>query len=86
MLEILFERGIKKLMVEGGGTVIWNFLNQKLVDEMFVYVGPIIIGGKDTPTLADGKGIFDEEEKIHLDFVDMMRLGEGILIHYKMIK
>ena len=59
ILKILFQRGIKKLMVEGGGTVIWNFLKQGLVDEMYVYVGPIIIGGKETPTLADGNGIFD---------------------------
>jgi 2,5-diamino-6-(ribosylamino)-4(3H)-pyrimidinone 5'-phosphate reductase len=86
MLEILSKRGIKKLMVEGGGTVIWNFLRQDLVDEMYVYVGPIIIGGKDTPTLADGKGIKNENEKIPLDFVDMKRLGPGVLIHYKLIK
>jgi 2,5-diamino-6-(ribosylamino)-4(3H)-pyrimidinone 5'-phosphate reductase len=86
MLEILFQKGIKKLMVEGGGTVIWNFLKQGLVDDMYVYIGPIIIGGKETPTLADGNGIFNEKEKIRLDFADMARLGEGILIHYKMIK
>lgn len=86
ILEILSQKGIKKLMVEGGGTVIWNFLKQGLVDEMYVYVGPIIIGGKETPTLADGNGIFDEKEKIELEFANITRLGEGILIHYKMIK
>ena len=86
MLEILFQKGIKKLMIEGGGTVIWNFLKQGFVDVLYVYVGPIIIGGKDTPTLADGDGIFDEKEKIKLEFADMKKLGEGILIHYKMIK
>ncbi len=86
MLEILLKKGIKKLMVEGGGTVIWNFLKQGLVDDMYVYVGPLIIGGEHTPTLADGEGIKNEDYKIQLKMVNMNRLGTGILIHYKLIK
>jgi len=84
MLEILAERGIKTLMVEGGSTVIWNFLKNKLVDEMFVYIGPMIIGGKNTPTLAGGDGI--KSKPIPLEIIDIQNIGPGILIHYKMIK
>ena len=54
LLDILYEKGITKLMVEGGGTVIWNFLDKGLVDDFFVYVGPMTIGGKNTPTIGDG--------------------------------
>ena len=86
MLEFLLKRGIKKVMVEGGGTVIWNFIKQKLVDDIYVYVGPIIIGGKGTPTLADGEGIKKEKDKINLNLIETKRLGSGILIHYKLIK
>ena len=56
LLDILFKKGIKKLMVEGGGTVIWNFLKRGFVDDFYVYVGPMKIGGKNTPTIADEKG------------------------------
>jgi len=86
LLKLLYERGIKTLLVGGGGTVIWNFLKQKLVDDLYVYVGPIIIGGKNTPTLADGAGISGADELISLEINGMSRLGPGILIHYKMIK
>ena len=86
LLKILFNRGIKTLMVEGGSTVILNFLKQKLVDDMYVYIGPMIVGGKDTPTLADGNGIKNIGELINLEIVDTYRLGPGILIHYRMIK
>ncbi len=86
MLEFLLKRGIKKLLVEGGGTVIWNFIKQKLVDDIYVYIGPIIIGGKVTPTLADGEGIKKDNDKIHLKLINIKRLGSGILIHYKLIK
>jgi len=86
LLKILFNRGIKTLMVEGGSTVILNFLKQKLIDDMYVYIGPMIVGGKDTPTLADGNGIKNIGELINLEIVDTYRLGSGILIHYRMIK
>jgi 2,5-diamino-6-(ribosylamino)-4(3H)-pyrimidinone 5'-phosphate reductase len=86
LLEILADRGIKTLMVEGGSTVIWNFLKHKLVDDLYVYIGPIIVGGKDTPTLADGNGINSIDEIINLEIVEVNKIGSGILIHYKMIK
>ena len=84
MLEILFKRGINNLMVEGGSRVIWSFLKNKLVDEMFVYIGPIIIGGDKTPTLAGGKGI--KNEPILLEVIDVQYMGSGILVQYKMVK
>jgi 2,5-diamino-6-(ribosylamino)-4(3H)-pyrimidinone 5'-phosphate reductase len=86
LLKILFNRGIKTLMVEGGSTVILNFLKQRLVDDMYVYISPMIVGGKDTPTLADGNGIKNIGELINLEIADTYRLGSGILIYYRMIK
>ena len=83
LLEILHKRGIKKLLVEGGGTVIWDFLRQKLVDDLYVYIGPMIIGGKNTPTLADGKGINDIKNLLCLELVETHRLGSGLLLNYK---
>jgi 2,5-diamino-6-(ribosylamino)-4(3H)-pyrimidinone 5'-phosphate reductase len=86
LLKNLYNRGIKKLMVEGGSTVIWNFLKKKLVDEIYVYISPIVIGGKNTPTMAGGEGIKEINELIKLVIVDIKRLGPGILIHYRLIK
>jgi len=86
MLEILHNRGIKKLMVEGGSTVIWNFLKQGLVDDMYVYIGPIIIGGKYTPSLADGEGISSEDNPIRLELVETSKFKDGMLVHYRLIK
>jgi len=86
LLQLLYRRGIKTLMVEGGATVIWNFLRQRLVDDLYVYVSPIVIGGKTTPTLADGEGIKNIDELINLEILDIIRLGPGFLIHYRMIK
>lgn len=84
VLEILHQRGVRKLLVEGGGTVIWNFLKNKVVDDLFIFIGPCIIGGKDTPTVADGRGI-DTGEVIALKISEVQHLGSGVLIHYQLV-
>jgi 2,5-diamino-6-(ribosylamino)-4(3H)-pyrimidinone 5'-phosphate reductase len=81
-LEILSRKGVQKLLVEGGGTIIWKFLQNKVVDDLYIYIGSCIIGGKDTPTVADGKGIRKEEE-ILLEIVEIKQVGSGVLIHYQ---
>ena len=83
LLDVLYKRGIKKLMVEGGGTVIWSFLNQRLVDDLYVYVSPVIVGGSNTPTLADGNGIKGVVDLLFLKIIDVTKMGAGLLIHYR---
>ena len=77
-LEKIYEKGIKKLMVEGGSRVITSFISEKLVDDIYLYVGSKIIGGKNTPSLiSDLKSIVD------LKLIDIKKIGPGILLHYK---
>ena len=84
ILDILYNKGIKKLMVEGGGTVIWNFLKSGFVDEFYIYVNPIIIGGSDTPTLIGKNKIINAN--INLKLIETKTIGPGILLHYRLIK
>lgn len=83
LLEILSERGIRRLMVEGGGTLIWGLLSAGLVDELTMFIGNIIIGGKDAPTLADGTGYTSESDFPTLTLVRCTPMEEGVLIHWK---
>lgn len=82
MLDLLYQKGVRKLLVEGGGTIIWKFLKNKVVDDLYVFIGPCIIGGKDTPTVADGEGITSGEE-IALKIIEVKQEGSGVLIHYQ---
>lgn len=83
VLEILYSKGIKRILVEGGGTVIWEFVHKDLFDEIFVYIGSMIIGGKEAPTMAEGEGANSYEEIIKLKLVNVQRLGDGVLLHYR---
>ena len=85
ILDILCQNKIRKVLVEGGSTVIWNFLKERLADELFIYVGPFIIGGKNTPTVADGEGIKNRDDVISLKIIKIKKFGPGLLIQYKPI-
>jgi 2,5-diamino-6-(ribosylamino)-4(3H)-pyrimidinone 5'-phosphate reductase len=56
-LWLLKGMGVERLMVEGGGTLNAELLRLKLVDEIHLYIAPLIFGGATAPTLADGPGL-----------------------------
>lgn len=81
LMDELWKRGIRALMVEGGSTVISSFLRDRLVDELSVFIGSIIIGGN-APTLVSGEGAKFEDEVIKLKLVECKPLGYGVLLRY----
>jgi len=82
LLGILYERGIRKLMVEGGGEVLWSFFRKGLVDRYTVFVGSMIAGGRTSPTPVDGEG-FDDGEILKLRLIGCEKFGEGVLLTYE---
>ena len=79
----LAARGVDRLMVEGGGTLNFELLRLGLVDELILYVAPLVFGGRSSPTLAAGSG-FVREQALSLDLVDLEKWEDGgVLLHYK---
>jgi len=80
-LDALSADGVEQLMVEGGGELLFSFFEAGLVDELSVYVGSIVIGGREAPTLADGEGFVEAFPTLSLESVE--RLGEGVVLGYR---
>jgi len=81
-MNILAEAGIESLLVEGGGETIASFFRLGLVDRYTVFVGDLIIGGRDSPTPADGDGwVFENGVKLKMKSAEA--LGDGVLITYE---
>ncbi len=78
----LKEMGINTLMVEGGATLNWGMLSSGLVDEVYTFVGNLIIGGGTAPTFADGKG-FSEAELLELELLAAEKIESGVLLKWK---
>ena len=86
LLNGLCAGGVSRLMVEGGGTLIWGLLSGGLVDEITCYVGNMVIGGRDAPTLAEGAGFMREEDFARLSLKDVVRIDNGVLLSWKFIR
>jgi len=76
----LADEGIERLLIEGGGELIFSAVDAGLVDELSVFVGSMLIGGRDAPTLADGDGFTEEFPALTLD--DIERLDDGVVLKY----
>ncbi|HJJ28079.1 MAG TPA: 2,5-diamino-6-(ribosylamino)-4(3H)-pyrimidinone 5'-phosphate reductase [Methanocorpusculum sp.] len=79
-LEKLGALGVKKLMVEGGATLLWSLMSERLFDEIRIYVGALIIGGRDAPTFADGDGFVNPEDFTRLTLKSAEKIDDGILL------
>lgn len=83
MMSTLKEIGVGRLMVEGGGTMNFELLRLGLVDELTLYIAPMIFGGANAPTLADGLGVpRDAAIEMHLQNIQQWDDG-GVVLKYK---
>jgi 2,5-diamino-6-(ribosylamino)-4(3H)-pyrimidinone 5'-phosphate reductase len=78
-MSTLVELGIGRVLVEGGGSLNFELLRQGLVDEVQVYIAPLIVGGASAPTLADGAGL-PRDLAVRLTRTDMSYEDDGGLV------
>lgn len=81
----LADIGIESILVEGGGDTISRFFKAGLVDRYTVFVGNIIIGGRNSPTPVDGDG-WTSDGGLELELKEMEMLGEGVLLTYSPVR
>lgn len=86
LMDELGRRGIRRLMVEGGGTLIWGLFQAGLVDEFITYIGSLVIGGRDAPTPVDGEGFVAENEFPHLELTGIEQIDDGVLLRWTVRK
>ncbi len=79
LMKRLYDRGIEKIMVEGGGTINWSIVKNGIFDEIRVYTGNMILGGEKAPTLVDGKGFNEVSDAINLELKDLYKMDEGFV-------
>jgi riboflavin-specific deaminase-like protein len=82
VVEKLRQRGLRRLILEGGGEVHFAFAKAGLVDEWYVTLTPRLIGGKNAPTFLDGAG-FLKRDHIELKLVSQRRVGDELFLRYR---
>jgi riboflavin-specific deaminase-like protein len=85
LLDRLKERGIERLLVEGGGELNWGFVRGDLLDELYVTIAPAILGGRDAPTLCEGEGLTMAGRR-HLRLIDVNVVAGEIFCRYAAVR
>ena len=82
LVEELRSRGVRQLLLEGGGETNFGFLREGLLDEIYLTLCPVVIGGRTSPTPVDGAG-FPPGHFRRYRLVALTRGREEIFLHYR---
>ncbi len=83
IIEVLNKMALKRIMVEGGGEINASVLKTGKVDEILLFVAPIIVGGKDAKTFVEGNGVKYIKDALKFKFVKIKKFGKDIAIFAK---
>jgi len=80
LLDELGRRNLLSVLVEGGAEVHAALFEDGLVDKLYAYVAPKLIGGRDAPGPLGGRGVDKLDAATGLTDLDLTRLGDDILL------
>jgi 2,5-diamino-6-(5-phosphoribosylamino)pyrimidin-4(3H)-one reductase (EC 1.1.1.-) len=84
VLQTLYKRGVRKVLLEGGGKTNWEFLKRCLVDEIILTITPYLFGNGVSP--IDGEGYSTTEEapfSLSLISIKLCECGREVVLTYK---
>lgn len=79
VLRLLASRGVGEVQLEAGATLSGAFLRAGLVDEVLLYVAPVLLGDQSRP-LFGGLGISDMAQRLQLRIVESLRVGDDLRV------
>lgn len=82
LMKKLATKKIETILVEGGGTVNWEFIKNNIFDELIVTLSPYLIGGNDATSLVEGKGFSKILNSPNLKLKSVKRLKNHLVINY----
>jgi len=82
LMKKLSTKKIETILVEGGGTVNWEFIKNNIFDELIITLSPYLIGGNDATSLVEGKGFAKIVNSPNLKLKSVKRLKNHLVINY----
>ena len=82
LMKKLATKKIETILVEGGGTVNWEFIKNNIFDELIITLSPYLIGGNDATSLVEGKGFSKIVNSPNLKLKSVKRLKNHLVINY----
>ena len=82
LLKKLSDKKITTILVEGGGTINWEFIRQNLFDELIITLSPFLIGGNNAISFIQGNGFDKISKSPNLRLKSIKRLKNHLVLNY----
>ena len=79
LLSALSKKEIISVLVEGGGEALGSFVDARVVDKVYAFYAPIIIGGKNSLVIG-GRGADKIMKALYLKMISVKTFGDNILM------
>jgi diaminohydroxyphosphoribosylaminopyrimidine deaminase/5-amino-6-(5-phosphoribosylamino)uracil reductase len=76
----LGEKEISALLVEGGGTLNYSLLKENIIDKIYFFIAPFLLGGENAPTPLGGVGACELKESWKVQDLELKQLDNDLLI------
>jgi diaminohydroxyphosphoribosylaminopyrimidine deaminase/5-amino-6-(5-phosphoribosylamino)uracil reductase len=86
IVEKLKSFGLRTVLIEGGGEIISSALFSAAVDDIFLFVAPKIIGGKNAPSVVGGIGVKKVSEALKFKNIKIMKIGTDFLFTGQIVR
>ncbi|MBQ3834648.1 MAG: bifunctional diaminohydroxyphosphoribosylaminopyrimidine deaminase/5-amino-6-(5-phosphoribosylamino)uracil reductase RibD [Elusimicrobia bacterium] len=83
IIEKLNKMALKKILVEGGGEINSSVLKTGKVDEVVLFIAPIIVGGRNAKTFVEGDGEKNIKDAFKFKKIDIKKFDNDIVIFAK---
>jgi len=82
-MPLLYNLGIQNLLLEGGGTLNWSFIENDLIDELRLTIAPWIVGGKEAVSLVEGEGFEKMIQAPRFRLLNINNRDNYVVLNYK---
>lgn len=83
LMDALGRMEIDSLLLEGGGTLNEAMLKAGLVQKVYAYIAPLLLGGKDAKTPVEGNGFPAPGDGVRLSSPAVTAVGDDLLLEFR---
>ena len=83
IIDKLNKMALKRILIEGGGEINSSVIGSKKVDEVILFIAPIIVGGRNAKTFVEGDGVKFIKDSLKFKKVEIKNFGTDIAIFAK---
>ena len=80
LVDKLYQMNISSILVEGGSMINTSFLEYDLVDKIYEFIAPIVVGGKDSRSPFLGEGVSEIKDAKKFEIRNVERFGKDIML------